>query len=145
MNDKELNKLISDAFEDEIKIPEGLSERLENRLNKEIQKHSSLVILNEVKDLKDSSSLRNDKRIAVFAIAASILLCVGLFFAINFHSQDSDKLADTFQDPIEARIYAEKTLIMVSENLNKGLDSFEKAKENMDYTHKVLNNSLTIK
>ncbi|MDR2147374.1 MAG: hypothetical protein LBE91_13040 [Tannerella sp.] len=132
MNDKDLDKLISAALEDEINIPEGLSERLENKLS---------VYQSAVAPVKKSG-----KFFIITGIAATVLFCVGLFFALNFRSQySSEKFADTFQDPVEAEMYAEKVLLMVSENLNKGLDSFEKAKENIDNTNKVLNNNLTIK
>jgi hypothetical protein len=131
MNDKDLDQLIRDIFEDEIKIPEGLSERLESNLR--------------MYEPADVPVKKSNKFLIISSIAASILLCIGLFFAINSHSQDSDKLADTFQDPIEAEMYAEKALMMVSENLNKGLKPLEKAKENIDITNQVLNNNLTFK
>jgi hypothetical protein len=127
MNDKDLDKLISAFFEDDTDIPEGLSERLENKINKYIKRRDS--------------EIRGKIYLKYTGIAASILLCTGLFFMKSFNKS----VKDTFKNPVEAEIYAKQTLALVSENLNKGLSSFDKAKENIEHTNKILNNTLTIK
>jgi hypothetical protein len=130
MNDKYLDKLISASFEDEISIPENLSERLENEINKYIKRRNS--------------EIRGRIHLKYTCIAASILVCTGLFFMKPFNTSDKS-IKDTFKDPVEAEIYVRQTLALVSENLNKGLSSFDKAKNNIDNTNRILNNILIIK
>jgi bacteriorhodopsin len=127
MNDKDLDKIISDYFENEIKIPERLSERIENRINTKIKE----------------SGIRNRKHFKWINIAASVLLCTGLFFTVYYKSNHS--FPDTFQDPAEAATCAEQTLAFVSTTLNLGLSSVETTKDYIENTNKILNNNLTFK
>jgi hypothetical protein len=130
MDDKNLDKWIGNAFEEEIKIPERLSDRLENKMESYI----------EAQKLKT----KRQNYFKYMGIAASVTLCVGLFFTKFFYV--SDKPAkDTFKDPVEAEIYVKQTLALVSANLNKGLSALDKTRKNIDNTNKILNNTLTIK
>jgi hypothetical protein len=130
MNDKDLDKLISVSFENGTNVPKGLSERLESKIDQYIEHRHS--------------ETGGKKYFGYIGIVASILLCAGLFFMKFFNT--SDKLVkDTFKNPVEAEICAGQTLALISENLNKGLSSFDKAKKNIDNTNKILNNTLKIK
>jgi hypothetical protein len=128
MNDKDLDKLISASIENGIDVPEGLSERLESKIDRYIEHRHS--------------GSGGKKYFSYIGIAASILLCAGLFFTKPFSGKT---IKDTFKNPAEAEMYARQTLSLVSENLNRGLSSFDRAKENIDNTNKILNSTLTIK
>jgi hypothetical protein len=134
---KDIYKIIYDSFEEEIKIPAELSEKLEKKIDGYITEGEAKSVIYNVKE-------RSNNYYKYIGIAATVVLFVGLFFIKQFNA--SDKFAkETFKDPVEAEIYAKKTLALVSANLNKGLSSFEKVKENIDNANKLLNNILTIK
>jgi hypothetical protein len=128
-----INKLINEVFEEEIKIPEGLSERLEKNLDNYIYDNRE----------KKTSNNINFRKLIIYvgSLAASILLCVGLFFIKN----DKNRIADTFQDPVEAEMFAVKMLTLVSTELNKGITPYEKVNEKVNRTNEIINKNLTIK
>lgn len=113
-----------------ITLPEGLSERLEKRLNEHIAKKNRRFTLRG-----------NFYKIA--GVAAAILLCLGITFYQN--SSYSDKVnvtADTFEDPYEAAKVAEQALTFLSLNLNKGVDQMKDAEKEMQQVNEILNNQL---
>jgi len=71
------------------------------------------------------------------AAAAVALLCVGLFYAT--HTDNDRMMADTYDDPAEAARMAEKTLLYVSAQLNRGIDKTYVVGEEISKMHNVLN------
>jgi hypothetical protein len=126
----------------DIHMPEGLSERLEGKVDRYIKETD---ITNE-KKYRTVNFHRKIKRlfISIGSIAAAILFLTGIFFFYDKSSTENDVVADTFTNPQEAAIAAEKVLVLVSSKLNKGLSLLEKAKESMDKTNELLNESFNL-
>jgi hypothetical protein len=121
-------------------IPKGLSERLEHCIDRHIRKTAT------VNENKTVAVRKKIKRILIStgSIAAAILLFTGIFFFHDKPSVKNNVITDTYTDPKEAAIVAEKILALVSTNLNKGLSPLEKAKESIDKTNELLNESLNL-
>jgi len=139
-NRKDLNEKwyserdIFDALYDtsDIPLPEGITERLENAIDKHIAK--SIIV----------APLHQKTRklfISISSAAAIVLLCVGLFFITGKNSQ-SHTIADTYTNPEEAALAAEQMLTLVSAKLNQGFLPLDKVKESMDKTNELLNEKL---
>lgn len=62
------------------------------------------------------------------SIAASIviILSAGIFAYLGNNGNKNKTLADTYSDPKEAYFETQKTLLLVSEKLNKGIQQMEK-------------------
>ncbi|MCD7937525.1 MAG: hypothetical protein LUG98_11740 [Tannerellaceae bacterium] len=103
----------------EILLPEGLEERLEQKLSEHIagKQRSFRYYL-----------------IRVAGVAAAVLLGAGIFFHTLLPAESVT--ADTFDDPVEAAIVAEQTLIFLSEQLNLGLNQVKEAQGEI---HKINN------
>ena len=126
MNDDELDRIIDKALD--IPLPEGLSERLEA--------HIDALAAGEKK-----RQLRH--RFAYWAIstAAVALLCIGVF--VGTEKQVSQpQMADTFTNPQEAAIAAEKALVLMSAHLNKGIDQVENAGQKIEKVNQILDKHL---
>lgn len=113
-----------------ISLPEGLSERLEIAINRHIGKTST----------KSYSKLRK-LYISLLSAAAVALLCTGIFLAVDRPS-GKDFIVDTYTNPEEAGIAAEKALLFVSAKLNEGLAPLEKVKESVHKTTQIINANL---
>ncbi len=122
----------------DIRIPEGFSERLEHQIDRHINKASTI---NESKTVVSHTKIRR-LLISMGSIAAAVLLLTGIFFFHDRSSINDDVITDTYTDPQEAAAVAEKALALVSSNLNKGLSPLEKARESIDKTNELLNESL---
>lgn len=118
-----------------IPLPKKISERLENVIDKHIAETA----------LQENRSPLKIKKIfiGITGIAATILLCIGLFFISDKHPQ-SHIIADTYTNPEEAAVAAEKALMLVSTKLNKGLSPLEKAKESVNKTNELLNENFKL-
>lgn len=126
MKDDELERLIDEALE--IPIPEGLSERLEAQID--------ALAANEK---KRKHRLRFTYWIS--SAAAIALLCIGIFFGIESHS-NQQQVADTFTNPEEAAVAAQKALAFMSTQLNKGIDQVENANHEIEKVNQLLNKHL---
>ena len=121
---------------EQIPIPEGLEERLSAKIDEwekeekqQEAKHRSLF----------------PKALRYTAAAASVVLVVGV--GIHLLSQDKYmNLAeqDTYQDPMQAKMEAERALNLLAMNLNKGMGHLEKAKALSDKTEQTLNEQLKV-
>jgi hypothetical protein len=70
------------------------------------------------------------------SVAAVALLCVGLFFATRPDARHT--MADTYDNPAEAALMAEKTLLYVSAKLNSGIEQTHAARQEMGKMSEVL-------
>ena len=116
---------------EQIPIPEGLEERLSAKIDEwekeekqQEAKHRSLF----------------PKALRYTAAAASVVLVVG----VGIHLLSQDKYMDlaeqdTYQDPMQAKMEAERALNLLAMNLNKGMGHLEKAKALSDKTEQTLN------
>lgn len=116
-------QLIESLYADEILLPEGVSERLEQTIRQ-----------------FEKQPRPNKRRMLLYRIgrvAAVILLCVGLFFVTR--QADEPQLTDTFDDPAEAALAAEQALAFMSSHLNKGLAPVADAGQEFEKVNQVLN------
>ena len=121
---------------EQIPIPEGLEERLSAKIDEwekeekqQEAKHRSLF----------------PKALRYTAAAASVVLVVG----VGIHLLSQDKYTDlaeqdTYQDPMQAKMEAERALNLLAMNLNKGMGHLEKAKALSDKTEQTLNEQLKV-
>ena len=121
---------------EQIPIPEGLEERLSAKIDEwekeekqQEAKHRSLF----------------PKALRYTAAAASVALVVG----VGIHLLSQDKYMDlaeqdTYQDPMQAKMEAERALNLLAMNLNKGMGHLEKAKALSDKTEQTLNEQLKV-
>ena len=121
---------------EQIPIPEGLQERLSAKIDEwekeekqQEAKHRSLF----------------PKALRYTAAAASVVLVVG----VGIHLLSQDKYMDlaeqdTYQDPMQAKMEAERALNLLAMNLNKGMGHLEKAKALSDKTEQTLNEQLKV-
>ncbi len=79
--------------------------------------------------------VKKRKRFAWIGIAASIVIAIGIFMAVNNFEQEMEQHAlGTIEDPDEAYLKARETLQLVSQALNTGteeltyVEEFDKAK-----------------
>ena len=125
MNEKDIDNLIKKAMEDEGKLPEGLSMRLEQYID------------NLENNNKRQTSIG---RMWLWAggIAASLLLGLAL---IQFDGNDRQEvmIADTYTNPQDAAATAERALCFISTKLNKGLDKANSADRQIKRINDIFN------
>jgi len=125
MNDKKIDELINKSLQEEQTLPEGLSHRLEERIDA----------------WKTRSLPRRRTLYWLSGIAASILLCIG-FFQYEASYQAHNRLSDTYTNPEEAAVAAEKALFLLSHNLNKGISQVNNAGQEIDKVNNILSKHL---
>ena len=118
MDDKKIDELINKALQEEQALPEGLSRRLE----KQIDTWAST-------EEKKTRSLTR------------ILLCIS-FLQYKSSYQAHDRLSDTYTNPKDAAAAAEKALLLLSQNLNKGISQVDNAGQEIDKVNNILNKHL---
>ena len=127
MNDKQIDELINKVLREDQTLPEGLSERLEQQIDAWAAAEKKETI---------RSSFR---RRSLYA-AAVALLCIGIF---QFTTPNEEhQLADTYTNPQEAAMAAQKALAFMSVNLNKGIEQVNEAQQEMNKVNKILNKHL---
>ena len=137
MNEKKIEELINKALREESSLPDGLSERLEQKID-----------LLAKKEMQADRTNNADKRFSfkrrlsywVGGIAATMLGAV--LFVFSETNRPETALTDTYTDPQEAAIVAQKALAMMSANLNKGLIKVNKTSEEIYKVNKIVNKQL---
>ena len=138
MDDKHLDELIRKALQEDMELPEGLGERLEQT----IDRLAAGSAPSGKATLPRRSILRHPLLRWTAGVAAA-LLAAGLFLFTE--RQDTDRLlTDTFSDPREAALAADQALALLSRNLNKGLGQVSEAGEGIANTRKILQDDLKI-
>jgi hypothetical protein len=132
MNDKEIDRLISEALSNEYELPEGLSDRLEQHIDQ---------LAADGK--KKTVPARKRSLYWLSGIAASFLLGVAIFFGIE-SERVSSTMADTFSDPQEAVFVAQHALALLSTQLNKGLEQVAEAGEEVNRVNTIVNKQFEI-
>lgn len=131
MNDKEIDDLINKALREEQALPKGLSERLERQIDS--------WAAEEEKKTRSFSLKRS--LYWVSGIAAAILLCIGIF-QYSTPLQPHEQMADTYTNPKEAAATAQKALLLMSQNLNKGFNQMDNAQQEINKVNNILNKHL---
>jgi hypothetical protein len=131
MNDKEIDRLIREALGHEHELPEGLSCRLEQRIDQ------------LAADGKKRISPPWKRSLYWFGgIAASFLVGVAIFFQVE--KQVPPTRTDTFSDPQEAALVAQHALALLSTRLNKGLDQVTEAGKEVNRVNTIVNKQFDV-
>ena len=131
-----MDELNFEALE-KIPIPEGLEERLSKKIDEW-----------EQEEKKEKAAVRRLPLPNILRYAAAAA-CVVLVFGVGYHILSQDKYTnlaeqDTYQDPVVAQQEAERALMLLAANLNKGMGQLEKAKALSDKAEKTLNEQLNV-
>ena len=130
MNEQEIDQLIKQALQTEAKLPKGLQERLEKQIDSLAEAEHPHIRLTPARSF----------RWIVSGIAAAL---IGALFWVQLERQATPPTpADTFSDPKEAALVAEKALVMLSLNLNKGLEQAQASTEEMRQINQNINKHL---
>ena len=137
MDEKKIEELINKALREKSSLPDGLSERLEQKID--------LLAKEEMQVGRASNTGKrfSPKRLLCYwagGIAATLLGAVLFVFSETNSTETS--LTDTYTDPQEAAIVAQNALAMMSANLNKGLTKVNKTSEEIYKVNKILNKQL---
>lgn len=128
MNDKEFDKLIQKALNNTNELPEGLSDRLEQQIDRWAAEESNI---------RRNSPERKRVFYWIGGIAASFLLAMFLFFQVE-NKPEYPVMADTFSDPKEAALVAQNTLMFLSAQLNKGLNQVSETGKEVDKINEIV-------
>lgn len=120
--DRELFLALAGA---EIRMPEGLSGRLERAIERQTAARPV------------HTPVRRMWLYAAGSAAAVGLLCIGLFFATR--EPAGSPVADTFDDPQEAAAVAGKALAFISGELNRGLNRVADADAEIGKVNQIVN------
>jgi hypothetical protein len=131
-----MDELNYEALE-KIPIPEGLEERLSKKIDEWDQEEQKQKAVTRRLPLP---------RVLRYTAAAA---CVALVFGVGYHILSQEKYTnlaeqDTYQDPLMAQQEAERALLLLASNLNKGMGQLEKAKALSDKAEKTLNERLNV-
>ncbi|WP_165020748.1 hypothetical protein [Dysgonomonas sp. ZJ279] len=131
--------------EENIEVPPTLESKLEN-------------LIDSLAERDEKKRSRNRKHLWIWAVSAAaciaILFSVGLYFNNRPHEssilagnefQEKQELKDTFTDPDQAKKEAEKALLLVAANLNKGMNQLELVSNNIDKTNEILDKTFNRK
>ena len=139
MKKDEIKKILDNYYE-EVKVPEGLKERLTSTID--------MLAQQEVV----SSSKTTHKKI-IFrpvlwqALAAAAVVALIVIFSINIPSDKNNNIfiADTYTDVNEAYKETTKALLYISESFNKGLDKVNESSETIAKSTMVVNKHIQLK
>lgn len=127
MNDHRIDELINKALREEGELPEGLSERLEQHIDRLAAEEKGRKV----------SLVRRRSLYWFSGVAAALLVGIALFFQTE--NTQMPTTADTFQDPQEAAIAAQEALAFLSTQFNKGLDQVSDAREEVHKVNQIVN------
>ena len=122
MDDKKIDELINKALQEDLALPEGLSERLERQIDFLAQ---------------EEISPRVSRRRSFYWISG-----IALFLIFTETNRPAPVMADTFTDPEEAAVVAQNALAFMSRNLNKGLGQVNEASQEITKINKIVNKHL---
>ena len=130
MNEQEIDQLIKQALQTEAELPKGLEERLEKQIDALAEAERPHIRWPHARPF----------RWAIGGIAAAL---IGALFWVQLERKTTSPTpADTFSDPKEAALVAEQALVMLSQNLNKGLAQAQASTEEMRLINQIINKHL---
>lgn len=130
MDDRKWDELIDKALREDLALPEGLSERLERRIDTLAQEEK-----------RRGYPWRRYWRYGICAAAA----CLAAACLILFGNVGSSSPKDTFSDPEEAALVAQEALGFLSKNLNKGFAQAEAAHAKIARINRIVDKHLNNK
>lgn len=150
MDDK---KIFLACYENEvINVPESLEFNLNSMIDKLSENSENNNFSYSEKTISEmiNPDIKPPKRKNVFlyspwTILSTIAACALIIFAITFavvKKNDSQKYADTFNDPAKAYVETQKALALVAENLNTGFEQMENATNKIEKSNKILDKQI---
>jgi len=145
-DDRQLFRILHDR---QVKVPAGVSARLEETINRlEVKplsgSHKSSTSPYPLQRGTETKPISLSRKRTLYywisSAAAVVLLCIGLFFI--FRDPPTPKMADTFSDPKEAAIVAQQTLAFMSMHLNRGLDKASEVEQEFERIDQILHKHL---
>ena len=127
MNEQQIDALIKQALQTEAQLPEGLEKRLSAHID----------ALAAAEQPRLHPHRLRPWWIGISGIAAAFAGAL-LWIALERPSEPP-VMADTFSDPKEAALVAEKALVLLSQNLNKGLEQAQASTEEMRQINQIIN------
>lgn len=115
------------STDEDIEVPSSLNHKLDSLIDGLSEKE---------KPQRRSIMLRR-----VTAIAASLLLLISLGLFMLNDRQPQQILADTYTNPEEAYIEAQKTLQLISSTLNEGMLPLKQASNDIGMINQIVNES----
>ncbi|MCK9342670.1 MAG: hypothetical protein M0P33_02025 [Massilibacteroides sp.] len=129
MNEKEIDRIIDQALQEDVEVPKGFADRLEH------------TIENEAVRIPKFKTKHRHMWLWIATTAAVIAFCFYSFLPTSKQTE-SILLADTYTNPQDAERVARKAFISLSTNLNKGLDQIKMAEDEFKQAHKIFNKNL---
>lgn len=126
----------------EAQIPEGLEERLSMKIDlwaEEEKEACPPAKRAKTTELGVKTRLRFYR---IIAAAACISAIIGITGIASIAGKEDMAHKDTFSNPEEARVEAERAIYLLAYNLDKGMRHLEKATEITTNTRNTLNNTL---
>lgn len=113
------------------KASEGLEDRLESFIDQ----------LEKQENKKSAAPIGRSFLYWIGGVAAAIFLCLMLIPTIS-NQHGEEYVADSFTDPVEAALVAQEALLLLSENLNKGMDQMNEAGKEIKNANQIINKYL---
>lgn len=128
---------------EQVEIPEGLEERLSMKINQWalMEEEAQTKGTTETKPLK-RGILTWTKFYKSVTIAACISAIIGIGSIVGLHTSRNKAQIDSFNNPKLAQAEAYKALWLLASNLEKGMTSYEKAREITTKTQDIIDNTL---
>lgn len=121
-------------------IPANLGARIESLIDT-LEREDSEKTIEPVVPVTRSTPI-NWKWVGGIAASLLIVLSVGVFTYSSKPQTQRTVMVDTFSDPEEAYVEAQKALLFVSNKLNKGLDQMEGMQKQLERTNKVVEKNI---
>lgn len=128
MDEKRIDELINKALQEEMALPEGLSERLERHIDRLAQEERS------------ARSVHIRPSYWISGVAAAVIGALFLLFTET--DRPAPTMADTFTNPEEAAVVAQNALAFMSRNLNKGLGQVQETGQEIEKINKIVQKHL---
>ncbi len=134
IKDKDIDKLIDEALKEDLTLPEGLSERLEQAID--------LAARQETGEREKGKKNLNARSYWLYAISSAAAALIAALFLIFDEPARPIYLTDTYNDPHEAAIAAQHALALISTNLNKGLQKADEAQKEFQNAQQIIKKQL---
>lgn len=129
---------------EDIEVPEHLDTKLSNLIDQLAGEEKSTTPVYQIKpDRKKMWIWMSSAACIIILVAAGFLLNESRNTGRHIVASSEIHLKDTYTDPGQAQAEAEKALILVSSNFNKGIDQLSMVSANLQKTGSILDKSLS--
>jgi hypothetical protein len=120
-------------IDNEIEVPAHLEKKLNLLIDTWEEKE-------KIKKPRLERRIINWQLISGIAASVCLILSIGLY---PYLEQQKPVLTDTYSNPQDAYEEAQKALLLVSNNLNKGVSQLESAQEDMNKVNEIINKQIS--